>query len=764
MRPRLFLIFFFLSGYCTAQQPLITSQINRLADAGKVYGYIKYFHPWLQYKNINWDSAFAANVEGIINAKSKSEYANVMQKLFSCLNDNMTTVIDESQKEATYYLQPTTYQITDSILYININDVNDNTYGKLIEAYGRIREVKGIVFDMRKPQNSQFKYYITPGTLVDWTIMYSGLPLFFNDNILLPALRTVYHKASYETSFKQTSVSIVTGTSQKIIPAIFIVKNEDEVPFSAIGLQQKGLAAIIQDNERDLTLGKSISFYTHDSLIIKMRVAEAVNADGSLSVLHPDALITVSDNADSVIQLAKNLIKIGFKKLTDSVRVAPQAINKLEVPAKENYYPTVGYRMLAAAKIFGVIDNFFPAKNLMDKSWEESYRSAISKFIEARDSIGYLKAVAEMYSNTNDSHGFITYGPFSLKLNPIIQGRGNFIPPAITDVIENKVVVTRIYNDSVCRKAGIKQGDIILSIDGKDPIKLIEENRKYQSASTIANQNFFISKFLLFGNKDEIRKLKVQGGNGKIRVVNLPTIKEFNGDWHDDDYTLTIYSQHTKPSFKLLNKDVGYADLTSPLTNKDVDSMFTLFKNTKAIIFDDRGYPHFYADNLTKKVVKNLNAVLVKYTINVAVSPNIEEIGSLQKNFVETYTIDQSDNKDWSGSSIDSKEVYHGKIVMLINQAPQSAGDDIALKWKTACNAILIGSPTSGTDAGMNSFSIPGNITLYYSEEIGSFPDGKRVQRIGVLPDIYVRQTIKGVQHGKDEVLERAMKFLESGK
>ncbi len=77
MRPKLFLLLLFVSTFSFAQQPLNTTQINRLADAGKVYGYIKYFHPFLQYKEINWDSAFAANVEGIIDAKNKEEYAAV---------------------------------------------------------------------------------------------------------------------------------------------------------------------------------------------------------------------------------------------------------------------------------------------------------------------------------------------------------------------------------------------------------------------------------------------------------------------------------------------------------------------------------------------------------------------------------------------------------------------------------------------------------------------------------------------------------------
>ena len=762
MRPKLLFLSLFVASFSFSQQKLSTKQINRLADAGKVYGYIKYFHPFLQYKDINWDSIFVSKVEGIIHANSKEEYADVMQQLLSPLNDNLTRIVN-MPKESNAHFQPTTYLIKDSILCININDVNDDSWDKIQEAYGNISKVKGVIFDMRKPANSQFTFYATPGTLVDWTIMYSDRPLFFKEEVLIPSLRSIYYKgASWDKAFKQTSAFKITGKVQKNIPVVFIVGNEDQVPLAAIALQQKGLAVIIQEDGKELVLGQTKSFYIEDSLVIKMRVGEAINADGSLSVVYPNAFCAPSKNPNSAIELARNIMTNGFKNSSNFLQIAPQATSQVVQYSKGDNFPNLANRMLAAAKIFAEIDNFFPCKDLMDKSWEESYRSSILKFIGARDSLDYLRAIAELYSNISDNHGFITYGSFSLKLNPIIQGRGSYIPPVITSVIENKVVVTDIYNDSVCRKNGIKKGDIIISIDGNDPMKQIDEARKYQSASTVASQNFYISKFLLFGNEGQIRKLKVQGSDGKIRDSNLPTLKEFNGDWWSDDYTLSIFSQHTKPSFKLLTKDIGYADLTSRLGPKDVDSMFNLFKNTKAIILDDRGYPHFYGD--FRRIQKNKNAILAKYTFSFADRPNIEEIGTSQKNFKETCTVDQNDNKDWNRNNMNGEWVYPGKIVILINEAPQSSGEDIALKWKTSANAILIGSPTSGTNGNMGSFVIPGNITLWLSVNYASNPDGKRTQRVGVQPDIYVRPTIKGIQAGKDEVLERAVKFLQTGK
>jgi hypothetical protein len=38
------------------------------------------------------------------------------------------------------------------------------------------------------------------------------------------------------------------------------------------------------------------------------------------------------------------------------------------------------------------------------------------------------------------------------------------------------------------------------------------------------------------------------------------------------------------------------------------------------------------------------------------------------------------------------------------------------------------------------------------------------MQRKGIQPDIYVQPTIKGIQSGKDEVLERAVKYIRTEK
>lgn len=40
------------------------------------------------------------------------------------------------------------------------------------------------------------------------------------------------------------------------------------------------------------------------------------------------------------------------------------------------------------------------------------------------------------------------------------------------------------------------------------------------------------------------------------------------------------------------------------------------------------------------------------------------------------------------------------------------------------------------------------------------YPDGTETQRIGIVPDITVKPTIKGIKEGKDELLEKAIEII----
>src|SRR5579875_854897 len=63
---------------------------ERLLATGKLWITIKYFHPYLAYRDIDWDKALIDALPAVREAKSSSEYAAALNKLLAPLNDPET--------------------------------------------------------------------------------------------------------------------------------------------------------------------------------------------------------------------------------------------------------------------------------------------------------------------------------------------------------------------------------------------------------------------------------------------------------------------------------------------------------------------------------------------------------------------------------------------------------------------------------------------------------------------------------------------------
>ena len=463
MRPKLFLLLLCVSTFSFAQQPLTTTQINRLADAGKIYGYVKYFHPFLQYTDINWDSAFAANVEATMKAGNKYDYAAVLQKMFSVLNDGLTTVAKIPGDDSNYRVQSLAYQIEDSILYMQMNDApfltTDEALSKALQNMG---SVKGAIFDLRRPKNSKYMDMLGNGEYLDW------FSSWYKGKILMPSRRTVSYagfpgefcKGCNNAIFKEQVLFTAAGDLNKDVPLVIISANDNDIPLLGVKLQEKGIAKILQEGDKELLPGASIYFYIADSLLIQMRTGEAINTDGSLLLVHPDATFKHEDSFNEVKAKAKKLLLSNSPGISENKKIHPMPTDPLFLTLNESAYPSIGYRMLAAAKMFTIIKHFYASKSSMTINWDSLYKVIIPKFIAAKDSLEYWRAAAEFHACIQDSHGFISKSNegFSLRLNPMIQDKGAFMPPVFTGIIENKIVVTGIFNDSVCKKIGIAKG------------------------------------------------------------------------------------------------------------------------------------------------------------------------------------------------------------------------------------------------------------------------------------------------------------------
>jgi C-terminal processing protease CtpA/Prc len=100
--------------------------------------------------------------------------------------------------------------------------------------------------------------------------------------------------------------------------------------------------------------------------------------------------------------------------------------------------------------------------------------------------------------------------------------------------------------------------------------------------------------------------------------------------------------------------------------------------------------------------------------------------------------------------------------VILVNEITQSSSEFQAMVYKSLPNSTIVGSTTAGADGSLATINLPGYIVSAISGIGVYFPDGRETQRIGILPDIFIRPTIKGIINNKDEVLDKAIEFLKN--
>jgi C-terminal processing protease CtpA/Prc len=76
--------------------------------------------------------------------------------------------------------------------------------------------------------------------------------------------------------------------------------------------------------------------------------------------------------------------------------------------------------------------------------------------------------------------------------------------------------------------------------------------------------------------------------------------------------------------------------------------------------------------------------------------------------------------------------------------------------------ATIIGQPTAGANGNVNVFTLPGNIRISFTGMKVVKHNGEKHHAVGIIPDILVSKTIKGIKEGRDEFLEKAISLTKS--
>lgn len=395
-------------------------------------------------------------------------------------------------------------------------------------------------------------------------------------------------------------------------------------------------------------------------------------------------------------------------------------------------YPDPRYQLLALYRFWNIIQYFFPNRHLTGENWNAVMTEYVPRFYTAKNELEYKKTALSLIGRMHDTHSNI------LNIDPILeQDKGLYAAAVRVRFVENKAVVTEYWNDMLGRQTGMLPGDVIEFMDGKSVADIVGERREFTPASNDVVQLRDISVNILRTNAPSINVMYRRDGimaSASLRTYPWQTTLDRNLIYH-----------RPIPPFRMIGSDIAYL-YPGSLQNEEINTYIPSMKGTRGLIIDWRSYPLafdtiFYLGNyLLDKPVP-----FVKFSKGSIIAPgrfnyiNLSNIGNFTGN-----------------------PIYTGKVVILVNEITQSSGEFHSMAFRAVPGAIVIGSTTAGADGNVSDFTLPGGIRSRISGIGVYYPDGTETQRIGIVPDIVKEPTIQGIKNGRDEVLERAIEYINA--
>jgi hypothetical protein len=345
------------------------------------------------------------------------------------------------------------------------------------------------------------------------------------------------------------------------IPVVFLVGPDADLPDMALGLQASGRGAIVVEGASNEDVAASTqAVELSDGVRAQIRLGELVYGDGT-GGFEPNMVVPASSvrgEQNPALQAALRLATSGGFSPPSHPRLPARA-----APLRDNtyggmQYPAAEHRVLAAFRIWAVINYFDPYKESIGEDWNETLRQFIPRMEGAKDALEYNLTAAEMATHIHDSH-------CRLK-GPVIQKYlGEASAPIRVRMIEGLPVITGFTDQEAARNAGLEIGDVIVKVDNKDASGLIEERLRYTPHSTPqAGMCVAAEGSLTRGPKDSTAVITIRDLRDQMRDVRVTRKAEYLPQTRGD---------RTGDVMRVLPGNIGYADLDR-LQGSQVDEMF----------------------------------------------------------------------------------------------------------------------------------------------------------------------------------------------
>ena len=730
-------------------------QIERLAALGKLWGAVKFFHPFLAYKEIDWDGALVRAIPQVKAARTPGEYLAAINGMLDVLADPATraeATTDEPSPAAAASgprAEPGHFRIVDGYVVVSAPRLAEamasgGASAGQVSLQAEIAKASGVVLDCRfgsARSDGEQSYFLN-------TSLNALLPMLVQGTVPLGTERYRLHNGyppqqggssgGYESSLATKTPDMIVGQAKEKKPlAVLIDERTPDLSSILTGVQAAG-AAIVQVGKSGTSEGaRTTQIPMPDGLRVALRVADLVYPTGG-STFQPDVLLTNEAGAgEGGIRAAIDASRQPARERT-AAATAPVLVGQKDNPYPSMPFPSEEYRLLALFRYWNVINYFFPYKHLLDRPWSTVLRDFIPRFMANTSMLDYQTTIAEMIVRMQDSHGS------ARGLQALNDQLGAFAPPLRLASAGGALVVVEVFESSGGQDTvGLARGDVILTIDGAPVAERLAALNRLRALSTPQAAYAFVYPAMLRGTKDSQVTVRAQGIDGGVRDVTLTRSKPLA--------SVSAMLPRKAPIYGVMPNGYGYIDLAR-LPNADAQKALDAVLKTPAIVFDMRGYPNGTAWPLAPRLSPrtDITAALFRRPLQSGLELDSSDLGGGAPDYSFAQKLPPA-----------AGAIYQGKVVMLINEFAISQSEHTCLFFESATDVTFVGSATNGANGDVTTLVLPGGIYVGFTGHDVRHADGRQLQRVGIQPHIKVEPTPKGVSEGRDEVLEAAVNHLD---
>lgn len=396
--------------------------------------------------------------------------------------------------------------------------------------------------------------------------------------------------------------------------------------------------------------------------------------------------------------------------------------------------------LTSAEKIYGLSCLWTEAKynfanfKISPDTWDSIYLDYIPKVSKSKSTYEYYQCLISFYALLEDGHTNVYY-PTTVSKNLVIH-------PLRADLIEGKVIVTEVLNDTL-ERMGISPGTEILEINGMEAIAYGQKKvMPFVSAST---EQYKISEAygqsLFLYQRHKPFKMKVKSREGTVKDIVIDRFMSYK-PW--------------PPNYVLTQPEEGIAYLKINSFGSDnfkekIDSLYPTILQSSGLIIDlrengggDSRNAEYLVSHLTAMPYLNSKWQVRQYTPAFLFKDKITWVSGGAEEI----------------PPIANKKIYKGAVAVLIGPRTFSAAEDFLVAFDNAQIGTKIGSPTAGSTGQQIYFDLPGGGFARVCAKKDTYPDGKAFVGKGIIPDIKVNISLDDVQKGRDVILDKALNII----